>query len=216
LAVQQLATKFTRSPTLPLLSYGRNLRTNGRSCVKALPPGGKKFIVVGVSVPDVCEDSEIDRLGRKALGRGGAADATRVSLARVLGDVLLLGAWAARIMFGNFISEGSHIPFVEVRPTLGLAMPAKRSGLSVIETLTLGALKSFFFDEYSLTLITFTSATEAKDHRAEGRVLARTSRQGRIATGKKNQVVKISAGYTENNVAFFAQELALPQLGPAF
>jgi hypothetical protein len=150
-------------------------------------------------VAEVRYDRELHCVFVEAFGGGRPPDTPAVLLARVGRDGLGVIRRAIREQIVDPLHEPCHELGVDLSTAFRLALSASGPRLSVIQALGLGALERLFLDEQSLPLVSFACATPFQHHGDQRGVLARASRERRIARRQKHEVIEIGTGEAERS-----------------
>src|SRR5712664_4346687 len=114
----------------------------------------------------------------------------------MLGDLLLSTSHESRKGFADPGGEPIDKGFVEFCPPFGFTFSAPGSQISVSETLVFRQLERPLFDQQPLPLVSLAGPAPFQDHCRQKRMLARASRQRRIAGRKKDELIQIGACQT--------------------
>ncbi len=142
-------------------------------------------------MPDVRPDRQLDRRLVELFRGSRSPDPTGVFLTRMFGNRLTFPAWTTRKEVADPTCERVDVLGVELPPAFGRALPGGPARLRVGEALPLRPLEGCLLHEDTLSLVALPGPAKLNDDCAQGRVLAGSPRQRRIATWKKDQMVQI-------------------------
>jgi hypothetical protein len=110
-------------------------------------------------VPNVCDDSQADRLLVQVLRGGTPTDAAAVLAAGMLGDLRLASLGTAGIEFPDSFGKPNDVLLIQVRPALGGAGAPRLPCGGVRRALLLRLLEGGFFDQESLAFVSLSRPT---------------------------------------------------------
>jgi hypothetical protein len=183
--------------------------------VTTVYPLGEKLIVSRVPMADVGPDRQFDGIWIEPACGSRTAHPARVLSARVVGNCAALRSRAAGKRVAQSLGKLAHVALVEFLPTLRCSLTGALAGRGIRQALSLRPLERRFFDQHSLTLVPLSRSAEPDDHRTEGRVLARSTRQRRITAGEEDEMVEVGASEAEGPFPFHPEKAPLPQFTPA-
>ena len=165
----------------PLAKHGRDPIAYLRPRLASLATADKQVIVWRLSVTNVRDDGQADRVLVQGLRGATAAYATTVFAARVLGDLRFAPLGTARIELPDTGGEPDDVLLIQLRPPLCGARPPCLSGRSVGRALLLCPIEGVLLDQQPLALVSLACLTPFEDDRRETGVFTRTAREGCIA-----------------------------------
>ncbi|OFW22699.1 MAG: hypothetical protein A3H97_06635 [Acidobacteria bacterium RIFCSPLOWO2_02_FULL_65_29] len=172
----------------------------------------QKVVVLGMHMPYVSSHRQIDGLRLELFGCRRAPDPTRVLLARMFGNCLLLLGRAPWKQFPDAPRERLDVCRIQFLTTFGRAIPSQSPRLGVGQAFSLRSRERLFFDQYALPLIALARTAEANHHGPERRVAAGASCERGISASKKHQMIEIGARQAERPILLHAKETPLPEV----
>src|SRR5262249_33493302 len=157
----------------------------------------QKAIVIRLPMPNVSDHRQSHSRFFQTLRRSRPADAAAIFLARVFGYRGFSSSGTPGEEVPHSLGELLHILTVKLLTPDGFTPSAPLFALAVGQAFLFGFFQPLFFDQQPLPFKTLPRGAPSQYHRRERRMFFRSSRQSRVAGGKIDQVIQVSACHAQ-------------------
>jgi len=196
------ALRIVRPSTQPAPNDGFHRTSDPAAGLMPVRTLREQAVVFGLSVTDVCQHGEIDRLAIKALGRGRPTNPVAILAARVLSNRALPSDGTCRISASDLRRELLHVLAISNLRRLRARMRSGGTCWCIRDAASLSRFESILLDQKALAFIATPGSAPLQYNRPKSRRPLGTPREGGISSWEKLEVVEVRAGQADGPFYF--------------